>query len=91
MADRVFSPRWAMLFFGVLPFTDKRRRGIVRCVKTLKQRQIVAFLLFSIAAQLGQQLQRQTFVMTRQSPYSVHDQMKCLQQWHSVVIELTLH
>ena len=32
MADRVVSPRWAMLFFEDLPFTDRKRRGVVRCV-----------------------------------------------------------
>ena len=41
MADRAVSPRWAMLFLEVLtvnrqPLTDKKRRGFVRCVKTLK-------------------------------------------------------
>ena len=35
MADRVVSPRWAMLFFEILPITDKKRRGVVWCANAL--------------------------------------------------------
>ena len=36
MTDHVVSPRCAMLYFEILPFTYQVRRGVVRCVKTLK-------------------------------------------------------